>query len=117
MYFSVTFILFPKLIAWTVVTIFDSWNVIVSPKTNLVSVKYATSTFSASTLVINWAAAPLSDPIILSPSIVLVFRERPYIVVILSKVGLLLSLDSNIDTTFTTSGVFKDISLSSILNP
>ena len=109
--------LFPRVIPWTVVSMFDSWNVITSPSVNWVSVKYATSTFSPSTLVINCATAPLSEPIIFSPSMVLVFKESPDTVVILSKVGSLLFLDSKTETIFTTSGAFKDISLSSILKP
>ena len=67
--------------------------------------------------MINCATAPLSAPIIFSPSTVLVFKESPDTVVILSKVGSLLFLDSKTETTSTTSGAFKDISLSSILKP
>ena len=116
-YFSVIFVLFPRVIAWTVVSIFDSSNLINSPKTNWLSVKYAISTFSPSTLVTNCATAPLSSPIIFSPTTVFVFKDKPETVVNLSRVGSFSSWDSKIDTMLTTSGTFNDISLSSILNP
>ena len=111
------FALFPRVIPWTVVSIFDSSNVTNSPNVNWLSVKYAISTFSPSTLVTNWATAPLSCPIIFSPTTVFVFKDKPETVVSLSRVGSFSSWDSRTETILTTSGTFNDISLSSILNP
>ena len=97
--------------------IFDSSNVTTSPWTNLFSVKYTISTSVDDTNPATCAIESLVEPTIFSPNIAFVFKDKPLGRVILSKVGLLVSIDSNTPTMFTTSGQFREISLSSTLNP
>ena len=104
-------------IDWIVDDIFDSSNVTTSPWTNLFSVKYTISTSVDDTNPATCATASLVAPTIFSPNIAFVFKDKPLGRVILSKVGLLVSIDSNTPTIFTTSGQFREISLSSTLNP
>ena len=64
-----------------------------------------------------WPTALLSLPTTNSPLIAFWLRFNPDTNFNLSKTGAFVSLDSNIATTFTTSGTFKDISSSSTLRP
>ena len=88
-----------------------------SPIVNLDGVRYAISTSVADITPVICATASLLSPIIFSPTIAVVSKFKPSGNVSLSSVGELVSIDSKTPTTYTTSGTFSDISLSSTLKP
>ena len=107
----------PSIIPWRLVVIFDSTKVIDSPIINFFCVNLTISTVVAFSCPAKTAIAPLDAPFILSPKIVFVFKDNPLTKTNLSNFGVAKFTDSNIPTMLNTSGVFNDISLSSILKP
>ena len=83
---------------------------------NLLPFKYTNVTvFEVAETI--WPIARLLSPLINSPTITLVFKLNPETKVSESKTGVAVVFDSKTPITFPTSGTFKDISSSSILNP
>ena len=99
------------------VVIFDSTKVTDSPISNLSWVRSTISTVVALSWAAKTATAPLSAPLIFSPSIVAVSSDNPLKKTSLSKTGYAKFTDSKIPVTLYTSGVFSEISLSCTLNP
>ena len=94
----------------------DSLNTTFSPTSNLFSFNCTNSIVDA-VLLTTWATALLFCPTIFSPVIAFVSNANPVANVNLSKTGVDVSVDSYTARILTTSGTFKDISLSSTLNP
>ena len=109
--------LLPTVINCNVVDIFDSSKLQTSPIVNLDGVRYTISTSVADINPVICATASLLSPIIFSPNIADVSKFKPLGNVNLSSVGESESIDSKTPITFTTSGTFNDISLSSTLKP
>ena len=101
----------------TEVTIEDSSKVTVSPTWKLFAFKGTYPISVAEGLVTICATALLFLPIIFSPIIAFTSNPKPLTNWSVFKVGVNLFKDSYTFNTFTTSGVFKDISLSSTLKP
>ena len=79
--------------------IFDSTKVIDSPISNLVWLRYTISTVVAFVWDAKTATAPLSVPLIFSPSIVVVLSDNPLTKTSLSKTGATKFTDSKIPAT------------------
>ena len=88
-----------------------------SPIANLVDDNITASTSVADTLPTICATAPVMSPNNNSPNTLWLSNDNPDGKTNLSKVGAKLFKDSNTPIIFTASGLFKDISLSSTLNP
>ena len=97
--------------------IFDSWKLTTSPIKNWVDDRTDISISVADTWPTICATAPVSDPTILSPKIVDVFKDNPAGNVNLSNVGAFTFNDSYTPIILTASGQLSDISLSSTLKP
>ena len=95
----------------------DSSNLTVSPTINLLAFKYTNPTSVVEGLVTIWPTALLVWPITLSPIIAFTSKPRPLTNCRVSRVGVLVPSDSYTATISTTSGVFREISLSSTLRP
>ena len=106
----------PCVIIETWPTIPDDWNVAISSLSNLISFVYTILTEPAA-LETTFAVAPLVSPTTNSPWIVSVNSADLLIRLILGRLASPVVLDSYIPKTLTTSGRFKDISLSWTLVP
>ena len=84
-------------------------NVFAFRYTKLISVAFGTLT--------TWPIARLSFPTTFSPITTFVFNPNPDTNLSLSKTGVAVVFDSRTAITLTTSGTFRDISLSSTLTP
>ena len=97
--------------------IWDSSKVTVSPTWKLLAFKGTYPISVVEGLVTTCATALLFLPVIFSPTIAFTFKPKPLTNWSVFKVGVSLFKDSYTLCTLTTSGVFKDISLSSTLKP
>ena len=95
----------------------DSVNLITSPTSNLLLLRYTNSTLVSLIMFVIWTAVPLSVPRISSPNNAFEVRVNPDGIEILSKIGADVFNDSYTPITLATSGTFKEISLSSTLRP